>query len=109
MTDNTRDQKNADKEPDAEFFLHLVERTITKHSQLTPVQGAILVAAKQEIARDSRTFARLFGMAHAIVLRELNALVQSTDLLTVTRRDARTMRTHYQPVKSKNGTDRVVQ
>ena len=73
------------------------------------IETSILVAAQQEIARDSRTFARLFGMAHSIVLRELNALVQSTDLLTVTRRDARTMRTHYQPVKSKNGNDRVVQ
>lgn len=97
MTGNTEGHKTPDNAPDAEFFLYLVERTITNHPQLNPVQGAILVAAQQELAHDSRTFARLFGMAHAIVLRELNALVQSTDLLTVTKRDAPTMRTHYQP------------
>ena len=68
---------------------------MVSHPELTPVQAGILVAADQKIARDSRTFARIFGMAHAIVLRELNALLQSSNLLTVTKRDARTLRTHY--------------
>lgn len=68
---------------------------MVSHPELTPVQAGILVAADQKIALDSRTFARIFGVAHAIVLRELNALLQSTDLLTVTKRDARTLRTHY--------------
>ena len=86
---------DGDLAPDAAMFLHLVERLMATQPELTPVQAGILVAAREDIARDSRTFARLFGMAHAIVLRELNALLQSTDLLTVTKRDARTLRTHY--------------
>ncbi|MAZ33636.1 MAG: hypothetical protein CMO06_10885 [Thalassospira sp.] len=86
-----------DNAPDAAHFLHLVERTLASNPELSPVQGAILVAARQDIARDSKTFARLFGMAHAIVLRELNALIQTTGLVTQTKRDTRTLRTHYQP------------
>jgi hypothetical protein len=86
-----------DNAPDAAHFLHLVERALANNPELSPVQGAILVAARQDIARDSKTFARLFGMAHAIVLRELNALIQTTGLVTQTNRDTRTLRTHYQP------------
>ncbi|MBO9506671.1 hypothetical protein [Thalassospira sp. A3_1] len=84
-----------DNAPDAAHFLHLVERTLASNPELSPVQGAILVAARQDIARDSKTFARLFGMAHAIVLRELNALLQTDDILKLVKRDPRTLRTHY--------------
>lgn len=96
MSNPTPDHMQTDDRPDAAQFLHLVERALIRNPGLSPVQGAILVAARQDIARDSRTFARLFGMAHAIVLRELNALLQSTDLMTVTRHDTLTLRTHYE-------------
>ncbi|WP_156111722.1 hypothetical protein [Thalassospira australica] len=97
MNNNPQNRKTDDLSPDASTFLHLVDRLMVIHPELTAVQAGIIVAADQNIARDSRTFSRHFGMAHAIVLRELNALLQSTDLLTLTQRDARTLRTHYVP------------
>ncbi|WP_212733785.1 hypothetical protein [Thalassospira povalilytica] len=105
MNNHARNPVDGDLAPDAAMFLHLVERLMATQPELTPVQAGILVAAREDIARDSRTFARLFGMAHAIVLRELNALVQSGDLLTVTKRDARTLRTHYLPTTGRASPD----
>jgi hypothetical protein len=97
VSNPVQNHSGKDDAPDAEHFLHLVERTLVGNPELSPIQGAILVAARQDIACDSKTFARLFGMAHAIVLRELNALMQATGLVTQTKRDTRTLRTHYQP------------
>lgn len=81
--------------PGAERFLTLVARLKAEDPQLTPIQAALLVAAGLDIARDSRTFARLLGLAHALVLRELTALTEHADLLRIEKRDGRTLRTHY--------------
>jgi hypothetical protein len=101
MNNPNPDHMQTDDGPDAAQFLHLVERALIRNPGLSPVQGAILVAARQDIARDSRTFARLFGMAHAIVLRELNALHHQKHI-TVTRKDPRTMRTFFSCVQHVN-------
>ncbi len=54
--------------------------------------GAALIAAIHfGIGRDSRSLSNKLGIAHALVLREINALAGT--LVTVTRRDARTQRT----------------
>ncbi len=82
--------------PDEARFLDLVAEMQAKDAGLTSVQAALLVAAEQAIARDSRTFSRIFGMAHALVLRELTTLIETRDLLHVTRRDERTMRLYYE-------------
>ncbi|TNM61458.1 hypothetical protein FHP24_22440 [Aliirhizobium smilacinae] len=66
-----------------------------KDARLTPLQAALIVAAERGIARDSRTFARVVGVAHALALREVNALVKMGGSLRVTKREARTLRTHY--------------
>ncbi|WP_206186386.1 hypothetical protein [Thalassospira lohafexi] len=81
--------------PASEQFMDLVARRCTAQPDLTPIQAGIIIAAEQNIARDSRTFARLLGLAHALVLRELNALLQSGDVLELVKRDDRTLRTHY--------------
>jgi hypothetical protein len=81
--------------PDAERFLALVAGLAAEDPQLTPVQAALLVAADLGIARDSRTFARILGLPHAVVLREMAVLAERSDLLRIGKRDARTLRTHY--------------
>lgn len=81
--------------PDAERFLALVARLQAEDPQLSAIQAGLLAAASLGIAHDSRTFARHLGLAHALVLRELNALAERRDRLSIEKRDARTMRTHY--------------
>ncbi|WP_022732761.1 hypothetical protein [Thalassospira lucentensis] len=80
---------------DSEQFMDLVARLITAQPELTPIQAGIIIAAEQNIARDSRTFARLLGLAHALVLREITTLCDQ-NRLTITKQDARTLRTFYE-------------
>ena len=82
--------------PEVERFMALVARLQADDPLLTPIQAGLVVAAGLGIAGDSRTFARLLGLAHALVLRELTALV-ARDLLRVAKRDGRTMRSHFVP------------
>jgi hypothetical protein len=79
---------------EAERFLALVAEVQAKDPELTSLQAGLFVAAELGIADDSRTFARLLGIAHALVLRELNVLAENGKLQIV-RQDARTMRTYY--------------
>ncbi|MET0171559.1 MAG: hypothetical protein ABW206_04090 [Agrobacterium vaccinii] len=65
-------------------------------SQTAPVAldatGAALIAAVHlGIGNDSRSLSNKLGIAHALVLREINAL--SGRMLTIVKRDARTQRT----------------
>ena len=65
-------------------------------SQTAPVAldatGAALIAAVHlGIGDDSRSLSNKLGIAHALVLREINAL--SGRMLTIVKRDARTQRT----------------
>lgn len=80
-----------------EQFLRLVAEFQARDLRLTSLQAALLVAAEQGIASDSRSFARLLGVAHALVLRELNALVVMGGPLRIVKREARTLRAHYVP------------
>jgi hypothetical protein len=81
--------------PDVERFLALAARLQKHVAGLTPVQAGLLAAAHMGIARDSRTFARLLDLAHALVLREMNALAERGGLLRIEKRDERTMRAHF--------------
>ncbi len=67
--------------------------------EISPLGAAILAAADLDIARDSRSFAKSFGIEHALVLREIASL-EAAALLSVERRDARTMRTWISVVPS---------
>ncbi|WP_064684007.1 hypothetical protein [Rhizobium bangladeshense] len=85
---------------DAGRFLALVAAAQDRDARLTPIQAGLLVAAELKIASDSRSFARSLGIAHALVLRELNALAEGDDTLEIVKRDPRTMRAFYRLAKS---------
>ncbi|MBX4909035.1 MULTISPECIES: hypothetical protein [Rhizobium] len=76
-------------------FLALVAATQDGDAALTSLQAGLLVAAELGIASDSRSFARMLGIAHALVLRDLSALTERDDKLRIVKRDPRTMRVHY--------------
>ncbi|MBY5447653.1 hypothetical protein HFO93_30295 [Rhizobium leguminosarum] len=80
---------------DADRFLVLVAAAQERDIRLTSIQAGLLVAAELGIARDSRAFARKLGIAHSLVLRELNGLAEREGLLQIVKRDPRTMRVHY--------------
>jgi hypothetical protein len=80
---------------DADRFLALVAAAQVRDIRLTSIQAGLLVAADLGIARDSRAFARLLGIAHSLVLRELNVLAEREGVLHIVKRDLRTMRVHY--------------
>ncbi|MBB2674446.1 hypothetical protein CPT32_12205 [Rhizobium sophoriradicis] len=80
---------------DAGRFLDLVAAAQARNAGLTSIQAGLLVAAELNIATDSRSFARKLGIAHALVLRELNALAERDDTLEIVKRDPRTMRVFY--------------
>lgn len=77
-------------------FLASVENLCTEVPWLSAIGASILLALEFEIASDTRTFARVFGIAHALVLRELNALADDHGAVTILECDARTQRTSYE-------------
>ncbi|WP_064696830.1 hypothetical protein [Rhizobium aegyptiacum] len=79
----------------ADRFLALVAAAQESDVALTPIQAGLLVAAELGIASDSRSFARMLGIAHALVLRDLSALAEHDDRLQIVKRDPRTMRVQY--------------
>ncbi|NKL19149.1 hypothetical protein [Rhizobium leguminosarum] len=80
---------------DVDRLLALVAAAQGRDTRLTSIQAGLLVAADLGIARDSRAFARILGIAHSVVLRELNVLAEREDVLQIVKRDPRTMRVHY--------------
>ena len=80
--------------PSEADFLALVEAVRRQDATLSPLGAGIIAAISQGIADDSRTFARLFGIAHALVLREINLLCGPEAPVEIVRRDARTQRTY---------------
>ncbi|MGF9564782.1 hypothetical protein [Neorhizobium sp. JUb45] len=84
-----------DDAPEAKRFLALVATAQEGDPALSSIQAAIMVAADLGIASDSRSFARILGVEHALAIRELNALAERGDVITIVKRDARTLRTFY--------------
>ncbi|MBY5419880.1 hypothetical protein U8P76_34410 (plasmid) [Rhizobium johnstonii] len=80
---------------DVDRFLALVAAAQGRDTRLTSIQAGLLVAADLGIARDSRALARMLGIAHSLVLRELNVLAERQGVLQIVKRDPRTMRVHY--------------
>jgi hypothetical protein len=85
----------SEKEPDAEAYLGAVDKLMICDGGLTRLQAGVLAAAQLDIAHDSRSFARLLGVPHALVLRVLVELAERDGLIRITKRDARTLRNHY--------------
>lgn len=80
--------------PTEQDFIAVVEAIRRQDATLSPLGAGIIVAISQRVTEDSRTFARLFGIAHALVLREINLLCGQQAPIEIVRRDARTQRTH---------------
>ena len=81
--------------PSEDDFLGEIDRVLQRQPNLSPLQAALLMAAHLGVASDSRTFSNKVGVAHALALRELNALAETSEFLHISKRDARTLRTHY--------------
>ena len=79
--------------PDSELFMSRVEVLLTgREQELTPLAAGILVAIDLGIA-DSRSFSRLLGVEHALVLREIADQSGPDGLIVVTARNEKTLRT----------------
>ena len=82
-----------DEAAEAAAFTALVAAlAAARPDRLSPLPAGILAALHLGIAGDSRSFARIFGIAHALVLRETVALGEDPALLHILRRDDRTQR-----------------
>jgi len=79
-----------------ERFLAIVSEMTSADASLSGVGAAILAAHRLGIAKDTRTFARIFDIEHALVLREATSLA-GTGFLVILARNARTQRTEYTP------------
>jgi hypothetical protein len=79
--------------PDPDRFMALAARLQQQDPRLSGVQAGMVVALDLGIAKDSRSFSRLFGIEHSIVLRELTDIPGAW--LQVTSKDERTLRTFY--------------
>ena len=80
---------------DAETFLAATDTIAALRPELSLLEAGILAGLHLELAADSRSFARIFGVEHALVLRAVETLTGDA-LLTVTARDPRPQRTRYE-------------
>lgn len=74
-------------------FLELVATVCAAAPPVTPMGASVLLALHFGICQDSRTFARMFDVPHALVLREVTTLSEEHDLVTLLDRNPRTQRT----------------
>ncbi|GLK78214.1 hypothetical protein GCM10008171_34680 [Methylopila jiangsuensis] len=77
---------------DEQGFMAAVEALERAEPALTPLHAGLVTALGAGVAGDSRGFARLFGLAHALVLRAANDLADDLKLVQVDARDPRTQR-----------------
>ena len=80
--------------PDSEVFMARVDALLKGRValEISPLAAGVVVAIDMGIA-DSRSFARLLGVEHALVLREIAHLSGPDGLITVTGRQAKTLST----------------
>ncbi|MDH7788053.1 hypothetical protein QBD01_004087 [Ochrobactrum sp. 19YEA23] len=83
-------------EETAAEYMALVERLVATSENLSPFSAGIIAALTLGVASDSRAFARVLGIEHALVLREVNLLGADGGYLQITQRDPRTQRTRYE-------------
>jgi hypothetical protein len=80
--------------PDSEVFMSRVDAVLKGRValEISTLAAGIVVAIDMGIA-DSRSFARLLGVEHALVLREIAHLSGADGLIRVTDRQEKTLRT----------------
>ena len=76
-----------------EDLLATIEAIRRLDPRLSPLDGVILAAVTLDIADDTRSFARLFEVEHALVIRAAHELTEEGRWLDVVERQARTQRT----------------
>jgi hypothetical protein len=79
----------------AETFLAATDSVAALQPGLSTLEAGVLAALHLDLAHDSRSFARVFGIEHALVLRAVETLASEAGLLTLRERNARTQRTRY--------------
>ncbi|MFE1599046.1 hypothetical protein [Methylobacterium sp. ID0610] len=79
---------------DAETFLAATDTVAAMRSDLSLLEAGILAGLHLRLAEDSRSFARIFGLEHALVLRAVETL-SGHGLVAATERNPRTQRTRY--------------
>ncbi|NNU61689.1 hypothetical protein HKX02_15755 [Ochrobactrum soli] len=77
-------------------YMALVERLVATSENLSPFGAGIIAALALGVAADSRTFGRVLGIEHALVLREVNLLGADGGYIRISQRDPRTQRTRYE-------------
>ena len=80
---------------DAETFLAVTDSIADLQPGLSTLEAGLLAGLHLKLAADSRSFARVFGVEHALVLRAVEILVGEAALLGVIERAPRTQRTRY--------------
>lgn len=80
---------------DATDYMALVDAIEAQSGKISRLGAGILAAAALEIASDSRSFARILGVAHALVLREIAALSAEGGYIDIRKSDERTQRKWY--------------
>ena len=80
---------------DAQTFLAATDTIAELRPDLSLLEAGLLAGLHLKLAADSRSFSRVFGVEHALVLRALEALSDTATLVTLTGRDMRTQRTRY--------------
>jgi hypothetical protein len=78
---------------DEAAFLGAVDAIVDAAPGLSPLHAGLVAALGAGIASDSRSFARIFGLAHALVLRAVTEIAGDDGFVAVAGRDARTQRT----------------
>jgi hypothetical protein len=79
--------------PDSDVFMSRVDALLNEETlQVSPLGAGIIVAIDMGIA-DSRSFSRLLGVEHALVLREIAYLSGPDGPVVVTGRQPKTLRT----------------
>ncbi|GLK85622.1 hypothetical protein [Ancylobacter defluvii] len=73
-------------------FMHEVTALVADQPELSPLDAGVLVALVHGVASDTRSFARLFGIAHALVLRAASELEDRFGLVATEHLLAKTQR-----------------
>ncbi|MCV6574105.1 MAG: hypothetical protein OIF58_00050 [Cohaesibacter sp.] len=82
---------------DQDIILDLIEQLLKSvETELSPLSAAMILATDLNIANDSRDFAKKFGLAHALVIRECVNLEEAVGAIAIIKRDDRTQRLYYQ-------------
>jgi hypothetical protein len=77
-------------------YMTLVDALEAASGKISRLGAGIIAALALDIASDSRSFSRILGVAHALVLREVAALGAEGGYIRIRQRDERTQRTRYE-------------